>query len=135
MVFFSQVHAEEAKYSLSVGSFVHHYKGDHTEGFDNRLITLEYDGWVGAWFRNSYGNETVFLAHGWHTKKWRFRRDWWVRGNFYAGILAGYGHEHPIRFGMLSPGAYPTASIGYKQYSLEGGVMPTFCWMGLKVEF
>ncbi len=121
--------------SLSVGSFVQHYTGDHTEGVNNRLLALEYDGWVGAWFRNSYGNETGFLAHGWHTEKWELGKDWWVRGNFYAGILLGYNRGHSIRLGVFSPGAYPTASIGYKRYSFEGGVMPTFWWVGAKVEF
>ncbi len=124
-----------AEKAMTFGIWTQHYAGDHVEGTNNHLIAFEYDSWVGAWFKNSYGKETGFLGYAWHTKKLEFNKDWWIRGNVYAGILIGYGEEHPIRVGMLSPGAYPTASIGYKQYSLEGGAMPTFWWVGLKVEF
>ena len=124
-----------AEKAITFGIWTQHYAGDHTEGIDNRLIVFEYDNWNGAWFKNSYGNEAGFLGYGWHTKKWEYNKDWWVRGNFYTGVLAGYGHKHPISFGMLSPGAYPTASLGYKQYSLEGGAMLSFWWVGLKMEF
>ncbi len=132
LLFSTPVYAER---SLTFGLWSQHYSGDHTEGMDNHLIAVEYNGWTGAWFKNSYGDETGFLGYGWHTKKWKFKKDWWIRGNAYAGILIGYGDEHPINFGMLSPGAYPTASVGYKKYSLEGGAMPNFWWVMFKVEF
>jgi hypothetical protein len=133
LLFCAPVYAER---SLTFGVWTQHYAGDHCEGTNNHLVAFEStDGWAGAWFKNSYGNETGFLGYGWHTDKWKFKKDWWVRGNVYAGILAGYGHKHPIRLGMLSPGAYPTASIGYKRYSLEGGALPTFWWLMFKVEF
>jgi hypothetical protein len=133
LLFCTPVYAER---SLTFGLWTQHYSGDHCEKTNNHLVAFEsIDGWAGAWFKNSYGNETGFLGHGWHTKKWELRKDWWIRGNLYAGVLIGYGHEHPVNFGMLSPGAYPTASVGYKRYSLEGGVMPTFWWLSFKVEF
>ena len=126
--------AYPAERALTYGIWTEHYSGDHTEGLDNHLIAFEYDGYTGAFFRNSYGKETGFMGYGLHTKRLR-QQDWWLRGNAYAGALIGYGKEHPIHFGALSPGVYPTVSVGYKEYSLETGVMPTFWWVGLKVEF
>lgn len=53
----------------------------------------------------------------------------------YAGAMLGYGDEHPVHLGPLSPGVFPTASLGYDRYALEATVLPTFWWVGLKVEF
>ena len=120
--------------SLTIGLWTDHFNGEHTEGTDNHLIAYENDGYTAAWFKNSYGKETLFLAYGFHTSKLK-RENMWLRGNLYAGGLIGYGQEAPIHFGALSPGVYPTLSIGYNEYSLEGGVMPTFWWLGFKVEW
>ena len=126
--------AYPAERALTYGIWTQHWSGDHTEGLDNHLVAFEYDGYTGAFFRNSYGNETGFVGYGWHTKKLR-EENMWLRGNVYAGALIGYGTKHPIHFGVLSPGVYPTVSVGYKEYSLETGVMPTFWWLAFKVEF
>jgi len=120
--------------SLSFGLWTEHWSGDHCEGTNNHLLAFEYDGWTTAWFKNSYGKETLFAGYGWHTKKLG-QENLWIRGNLYIGALWGYGTNHPIHIGGLSPGAYPTASIGRKQYSLEVGVMPTFWWLAFKVDF
>ncbi len=127
--------AEEKKEkSLTVGIYTKHYSGDHTEGTNNHLIAFEYDHLALAWFKNSYGNETAFVGYGWHSEKIE-HKNFWIRGNVYAGALLGYGDKHPIHFGMVSPGVYPTGSLGYDIYSVEVSVMPTFWWIGLKVEF
>jgi hypothetical protein len=132
LLFCTPVYAER---SLTFGLWVHHYAGDHTEGLDNHLIALEYDGWTGAFFKNSYGRETGYAGYIWHTKKYNFYEEWFIRGNLSAGILAGYGHEHPIQFGMLSPGMYPTVDVGKGKHSIGIGIMPTFWWVMFKVEF
>lgn len=134
-VFLTSAVAAQKQRSLTFGLWTHHYAGDHTEGVDNHLVALEIDGWTSAWFKNSYGKETLFLGYGLHTERLEFNKNWWMRGNLYGGVLAGYGTKHPVRLGMFSPGVYPTVSIGRKTYSLEVGVMPTFWWMGLKIEF
>ena len=130
--------AEEYNSSITVGLYTHHYvDGEYTEGIDNKLIAIEHKGWNFADFVNSHGNETQFFGYGWHTKKIESEDadDWWVRGNIYLGVLVGYGDHHPIHLGAISPGLYPTGSIGYKRYSLEVGVMPGFVWSGVKIEF
>ena len=134
--FGSFVHAEEYKHALTFGLYTSHYSGDHCEGVDNRLIALENGHLILADFRNSYGNETQFVGYAYHTKKLYSKHEvWWTRGNVYAGVLIGYGHQHPIHVGVFSPGVYPTVSVGHDRYSLEMGVMPTFMWWGFKVEF
>ena len=120
--------------SLTIGLWTDHFNGEHTEGTDNHLIAYENTGYIAAWFRNSYGKETLFLGYGLHTPRLR-NENMWIRGNIYGGALIGYGKEAPIHLGAMSPGVYPTLSIGYKEYSLEGGVMPTFWWFGFKVEW
>ena len=130
----SPVITHGAEKAMTFGLWTQHYKGDHTEGVDNHLLALEYKGVVGAWFKNSYGRETGFIGGAYHTKKLQ-RKSMWFRGNLYGGVLIGYGNEHPINFGMLSPGIYPTASVGYQEYSLELGVLPTFWWLVFRVNF
>ncbi len=127
--------ADAAEKSLTFGLWTQHYAGDHTEGLDNHLVALEYDGWTGAFFRNSYGNETAFLAHTWHTDKLKFYEDWYIQGNLSAGVLIGYGDKHPIHLGVFSPGVYPTLSVGKGNHSVGLGVMPTFWWLQYRVEF
>jgi hypothetical protein len=134
LIFSTSLYAEDYNSSLTVGIWTQHYDGDHCEGLDNHLLAIEHKGMAGAFFRNSYGNETLFLGGGWHTKKLS-NSDMWVRANLYAGVLIGYGTEHPIHYGVFSPGIYPTFSIGRKNVSLEVGVMPTFAWSSIKVEF
>jgi hypothetical protein len=122
--------------SLSFGLWVDHYGGDHTEGINNRLIFLDWYGPTFASFRNSYGNETLFLGYTWHTKKYDIlSSNWWIQGNIGAGALAGYGTKHPIHFGILSPGVYPTINVGRGSHSLGLGVMPTFWWLSYRIEF
>ena len=101
------------------------------------MISLEYDGAAISSFRNSYGNETVFLGGAMHTGRYTLNEKYhiWTRINLYAGILIGYGTDHPIHLGIFSPGVYPTLSLGKDKYSLELGVMPTFTWIGFRVEF
>lgn len=121
--------------ALTFGLYTKHWAGrDHTEGVDNHMIALEYNHLTLAWFRNSYGKETAFVGYGWHSPKLE-KEDYWTRVNLYAGVLAGYGTKHPIRLGMLSPGMYPTVSLGYDIYSFELSAMPTFWWISFKVEF
>lgn len=123
--------------SMTFGVWTQHYQGDHTEGLDNHLLALDLDGPTLAFFRNSYGNETGFIGWTWHTKKFYFDKEdeWWARGNLSAGALAGYGSKHPIHFGILSPGVYPTINVGKNKWSVGIGVMPTFWWTSIKVEF
>jgi hypothetical protein len=131
-------YADEYEHSITLGIYTWHYaKGDYTEGVANRLIALEYKNWYVADFNNSHGRETQFLGYGWHTKKFKAEENenFWVRGNLYTGILIGYGKNHPVHWGAISPGVYPTGSIGYDRYSLEVGVMPGFVWSGIKIEF
>jgi hypothetical protein len=127
----SPVYAER---SLTFGVWTEHYSGDHTEGVDNHLVAFEHSGFQAAWFKNSYGKETAFFGLAFHTKKLE-KYDMWLRANVYPGILIGYGNEHPINWGVFSPAVYPTVSIGKDVYSVEVGVMPTFWWVGFKVEF
>jgi len=138
LTFAYKSYAEEYKHSLTFGVYTYHYSdGDYTEGIENRLIAIEWNGLALADFVNSYGRETQFVGYGWHTKKF-YAKDsthLWVRGNAYLGALLGYGHDHPVHLGVLSPGAYPTGNIGYDNYSVEVGLMPGFVWTGLKVEF
>lgn len=133
---FMATEALPAERSLTFGSYAKHWSGDHVEGVDNRLIALEYNHLTLAWFRNSYGKETAFIGYGWHSDRYfLYESSIWTRANLYAGVLFGYGSKHPVNFGIASPGVYPTASLGYKQYSLEVSVMPTLWWVSFKVEF
>lgn len=127
--------AETAERSLTFGLWTQHYGGDHTEGLDNHLVSLEWDGWTGAFFKNSYGNETGFYAYTWHTDKFKFHNEWYIQGNVGAGVLLGYGEKHPLHFGALSPGVYPTVNLGKSEHSIGLGVMPTFWWLSYRVEF
>jgi len=129
-----------AERALSFGLWTHHYTGKHNEGIENRLVCLEVDRWTFAYFSNSYNNDTVFGGYAFHTKKIFSpqNKNLWVRANAYAGILYGYGEDIPTNIkwlGNISPAVYPTGSIGWKNYSIELGVMPTFIWWALKVEF
>jgi hypothetical protein len=125
--------------SLSFGLWVDHYAGDHTEGINNRLIVLDWYGPTIASFNNSYGKETLFLGYTWHTKKYRLvrmgNRYLWVQGNLGAGALLGYGTKHPIHYGAMSPGLYPTVNVGRGNHSVGLGVMPTFWWLSYRWEF
>jgi len=124
-----------AEKSMLVGLYTYHFTdGDYEEGVDNHLVGLEYDNWSSAFFRNSHGKETIFTGYGFHTDKY-YNERWWVRGNIYAGLLAGYGEDAFIHYGIFSPGVYPTFNIGYENCSLETGLMPGFVWWGLRVEF
>lgn len=131
-------YADECVCSLTFGIYTYHYEsGSYTEKLENRLIAFEYKNWTFANFVNSYGKETQFAGYGWHTKKFYAvgSEHLWVRGNIYLGILIGYGKDHPVHLGAVSPGAYPTGSMGYDRYSIEVGLMPGFVWTGFKVEF
>ena len=124
--------------SLTFGLWTQHYAGDHTEGIDNHLIAFEYYGPTLAIFRNSYGNETLFMGYTWHTRKYGLHHhipQWYVQGNLSVGTLWGYGTQHPIHFGGLSPGLYPTVNVGRGNHSVGLGVMPTFWWMNYRYEF
>lgn len=124
-----------AERSMTFGVWTQHYSGDHTEGLDNHLLALDWEGPTAAFFRNSYGKETGFLGWTWHTDKFIFADKWFVRGNVSAGALVGYGTKHPIHYGALSPGVYPTVDVGRDKFSVGIGVMPTFWWTFIKVEF
>ena len=126
--------AEDEKYSLTLGAFARHYRGEHREGFDNELDAFSYKDWTAAYFKNSFGGSTLFGGHWFKTDK-IYNGKWWVRGNLYAGVLYGYGDKVPIRVGKFSPGMYPTGSLGYGRHSVELGLMPTFMWWAFKVEF
>lgn len=145
----SYVHAWQDERSLTFGLWTEHYGGDHTEGLDNHLIALDWYGPTAAFFRNSYGKETLYLGYTWHTKKYGFYEDcwvqgnncwvqgnnWWVQGSIGVGALIGYGTKHPIHYGALSPGVYPTVNIGKGHTSVGLGVMPTFWWLSFRVDF
>jgi len=128
--------ALSAEKSLAVGLWTQHFGGEeHTEGISNRLIALEYNHAMVAWFKNSYGKETVLVGGALHTDKYELAKDWWTRANLYGGIMVGYGDENPARLGPFSLGVFPTASLGYKAYSLELGAAPNMCFLSLRVEF
>lgn len=133
-VLFLSTSAKAERY-LTFGVWTEHYSGDHTEGTDNHLVALEIDGYTGAFFKNSYGKETAFFGYTFHTDKIEVADKWYIQGNLSAGALAGYGTKHPIHFGVLSPGVYPTINIGKASHSIGVGVMPTFLWLNYRYEF
>lgn len=121
--------------AFTFGLWTQHFSGDHTEGINNRLIALEYNHVQVAWFRNSYGNETGFVGAALHTDRYELAKDWWTRANIYGGVMIGYGDHNPVHLGAFSLGIFPTASLGYKDYSLELGATPGMTFLSLKVEF
>lgn len=129
------------KYAIFCGIFTHHYSDVviEKEGFENRIIGFEIDRWTFAYFNNSYNHDTFFAGYAFHTKKYPvfsklkfFNENFWLRGNAYFGLLNGYGDNVIINWNGISPIIYPTGSVGWKNYSVEIGVMPDFVWSSFK---
>lgn len=117
--------AEEKKeISFHAGFFTYHFDSERANNH-NRLLAFSYDGWTIAEFENSYYKETVFLGYEFITKKYALNNSrWFARGGVYCGAVYGYGEKLPLHWEGVSPFLLPVGEIGYRQVSLEIGVIP-----------
>ena len=117
-------------FNLHLGGASHHL--DHNEDFDynesHNLVLIERESYVGGYFKNSYGNDSLLAAKRYD---WTYKR---INYGFMAGIVYGYeDYQTPLTWNKLTP-----ALIPYIQYDYEG-IKPTVSLMGtavvLSVEF
>jgi len=102
---------------LHTGAWSKHFSDD-AYNESHSLLAVEYRSYMAGYFKNSYGEDSVFAA-----KRWS-----WSRGNWEAGIAVGavYGYRHCFkgwadRSRRVCPLVSP--SLTYTKYAIQPSVL------------
>lgn len=102
---------------LHTGAWSKHFSDD-AYNESHSLLAVEYRSYMAGYFRNSYGEDSVFAA-----KRWS-----WSHGNWEAGIAVGavYGYRHCFkgwadRSRRVCPLVSP--SLTYTKYAIQPSVL------------
>jgi hypothetical protein len=114
------------KWAITLGLFTRHVNPSSDTNEHLGMLGLSYSNWFILGFSNSYHDQSLFGGKRFQTKKIHdsWNRNFFVRGNLYAGLLHGYGDRFHNLVG-LTPALAPTLEFGYKNVSLEVLYLPT----------
>ena len=113
----------EDEISIATSVYTKHLNGDKNLNENTQGVAIYYNDWLAGTFNNSNYQRSWILARRFSTDKYDLDDNLFIRGNFYAGALYGYGDYMPNISGW-TVGATPSFEIGYKKIALETMISP-----------